>query len=65
VASEKPNILVVDDDPNILKIIELRLASNGYGVSSVTDPEMAVELVKDNYFNLALLDLKLLSLLLT
>ena len=57
--AENCKILVVDDDPSILKLIEMRLVSNGYVVSSVTHPDKAVALMKENYFDLALLDLKL------
>lgn len=57
--NETCNILIVDDDPNILKVMEMRLSSNGYDVVTMTDPEKAVDLAKTFPFNLALLDLKL------
>jgi len=52
-------ILVVDDDPNILKVIEMRLESQGYTVVSTSDPEKVEGLVRDDSFSMALLDLRL------
>ncbi|MFC1869351.1 sigma-54-dependent transcriptional regulator [Thermodesulfobacteriota bacterium] len=55
------NILVVDDDSNILKVIEIRLESEGYQVSATTNPDQAMGLLKDESFDLALIDLKLVG----
>ena len=53
------NILVVDDDRNILKVIEMRLDSEGYGVVTASCAEDAMNIAAKETFNLALLDLKL------
>lgn len=52
-------ILVVDDDQNIIKVIKLRLEAEGFHVSVANNGKDAIELVKDNIFDLAILDLKL------
>jgi two-component system response regulator GlrR len=52
-------ILVVDDDRNILKLIGMRLESEGYEVHTASDGERAKALAREHDFDLALLDLKL------
>jgi two-component system response regulator GlrR len=41
---EKKTILVVDDDPNILMALQLRLKSNGYNVLTAPDGASALSL---------------------
>ena len=52
----KSKILVVDDEPAILELIEYNLESNDYQVSTATDGEMAFEKVSKGNFDLMLLD---------
>lgn len=52
----KSKILVVDDEPAILELIEYNLESNDYQVSTATDGEMAFEKVSNGDFDLMLLD---------
>ena len=54
-------ILVVDDDRNILKLIGMRLESEGYEVHTAPDAERAKALAREHDFDLALLDLKLVG----
>jgi len=53
------NILVVDDDQNILKVIKMRLEAEGYGVGTALQGEKAVTIARDKVFDLAIVDLKL------
>ena len=53
------HILAVDDDPNILQVLEMRLLSGGYAVSTAADAPEVQRLLKENAFDLVLLDLKL------
>jgi two-component system response regulator GlrR len=53
------NILVVDDDRNILEVLRLRLETQGYGVWLAKDSQQALQLMKEQFFDLALIDLKL------
>jgi two-component system response regulator GlrR len=55
----KENILVVDNDPNILQVLRMRLASGGYSVTAATGAEAALKLAEKKPFDLVLIDLKL------
>ena len=57
--SDKINILVVDDDKNILKVIKMRLEAHGYSVVTAENTEDALAMAHENAFDLALVDLKL------
>ena len=52
-------ILVVDDDPNILKIIQMRLESENYRIVTSTGTNKAIERLKSGGIDMALIDLKL------
>ena len=52
-------ILVVDDEPRILKILEASLRKEGYSVAKATDGEEALRLVETEYPDLIVLDLML------
>lgn len=52
----KKKILVVDDEPSILELIEYNLESNDYQVSTATDGQMALNKVNASDFDLMLLD---------
>jgi two-component system, NtrC family, response regulator GlrR len=51
-------LLVVDDDLNILKMLKMRLESEGYQVETASEIEAAKELAATNEYELAILDLK-------
>jgi two-component system phosphate regulon response regulator PhoB len=55
----KEKILVVDDEKDILELVEYNLAKNGYRVKTVTSGEEALELIKEDEFDLIILDLML------
>jgi two-component system, NtrC family, response regulator GlrR len=55
----KGKILVVDDDPNILQVIKMRLVSGGYDVTTSNNAEEALSLAQKEPFDLMVLDLKL------
>ncbi len=57
--SEKKSILVVDDDPSIRKTITAILEEKGYDVEAVETGKEAIEKSKTNFYNLALLDIRL------
>jgi two-component system response regulator GlrR len=58
-SERKENILVVDNDPNILQVIRMRLVSGGYSVTTATGVEEALKLAEKKAIDLALIDLKL------
>jgi DNA-binding NtrC family response regulator len=56
---ETARILVVDDDENIRKVLVAILEDEGYSVDSVDTARKAIEKTRINYYNLALIDVRL------
>jgi DNA-binding response OmpR family regulator len=54
-----PKILLVDDEPNIQKLLRASLAARGYQVLVASDGEEALELARLECPDLVLLDLKI------
>jgi two-component system, NtrC family, sensor kinase len=55
----KRKILVVDDDRAILEVLEMRLIAMGFDVTATHDPDVALGVVDDTRFDVALLDLRM------
>ena len=55
----KGRIAVIDDEINILKTIELSISSAGYTPEIFSNPVLALGRVKEVYFDLAFIDLKM------
>ena len=53
----KPLILVVDDDPGILKLVSLNLELEGYHVITARDGKTALELIENEQPTLVILDI--------
>lgn len=53
----KGNVLVVDDEVNLCRILGAKLAKSGYSVIAVHDGLQAVEKVRESDFDVVLLDL--------
>lgn len=51
------NILVVEDDANIRKLVQVNLTKRGYTVSEAGDSHQAMALFQEQQFDLVLLDL--------
>lgn len=56
---EKNRILVVDDEEALRTVLSTELSSEGYEVSTAADGSEAIDLVKDNTYDLVLLDIKM------
>ena len=54
-----PHILVVDDEPNIRKLLTGTLEDEGFAVSTAQDVEQMIELLADTAFDVILLDVML------
>ena len=52
-------ILIVDDDPAILKVLTMRLEAENYSVTGVEDGDEAFDLQNRGFFDLALIDYQL------
>ena len=55
----KRRVLIVDDDPAILEVLEMRLAAMGFDIEATSDAHAAVQGVSAGRFDLALLDLRM------
>jgi len=57
-----PKILVVDDDKNLLELLKIRLESANYEVVAVLREESAVKEMKNQVFDLSIIDLQLFNM---
>jgi DNA-binding response OmpR family regulator len=57
--TEKKKILVVDDEDALRTVLSDQLQEQGYDVSSAADGGIAIEMLRVEYFDLVLLDLKM------
>lgn len=55
----KGNILVVDDEPQITRVLKTTLSSQGYGARAASDGDEAVQLMKDWSPDLIITDLRM------
>lgn len=55
----KANILVVDDEPHVLKLVKANLESSGYRVLTAMDGEQAIRTVENEVPDLVVLDIML------
>ena len=51
------NILVVDDDRDICEYVKTLLSASGYSVATLSDPTLAVDLIKRSEFHVLVIDL--------
>ncbi len=58
-AQERVSVLIVDDDNDIARSLSMVLESEGYQTAVANTKKEAVEKLYENYYNLAILDIKL------
>jgi CheY-like chemotaxis protein len=56
---EKKRILIVDDEPDIVRLIEISLAKYGYETISAADGQEALDIIRDKKPDLILMDITL------
>ncbi len=56
-----PNILVVDDDPNLLELMRMRLEASGYAVEASPDEHAARDAMGRSGYDIAIVDLQLVT----
>ncbi len=56
--AEHAHILVVDDEPQITRVLRTTLVAQGYDIRVANDGEMALEIMKDWTPNLIITDLE-------
>lgn len=54
---DKKHILIVDDDPAILRLLSTNLKARGYEICTAVDGEESLEAVQKNFIDLIILDL--------
>ena len=57
--SEKPSILIIDDDENLLETLSDILQEKGYQIETAKTGEEAITKSKEHFFHIALIDIKL------
>ena len=57
--SDKTRILLVDDEPDLVQLVSLRLVTAGYEVAVAYDGQQALDRVKESKPDLIILDLML------
>jgi len=55
--SQKNSVLVVDDDPGLLKLVRHTLEMEGYDVTTASDGKTGLQLIEDEQPSLVLLDI--------
>ncbi len=56
---EKKQVLIVDDEPNLRKILAAQLARDGYDVMTAADGEEGLALLREHHIDLVVTDLKM------
>ena len=56
---ERKQILVVDDEPNLRRVLRAQLERDGYDVHTAEDGEQAIGLLRENHLDLVITDLRM------
>src|SRR3954447_14221858 len=56
---EKKQVLIVDDEPNLRKILSAQLSRDGYDVMTAEDGEQGLGVLKEHHIDLVITDLKM------
>jgi nitrogen regulation protein NR(I) len=56
---ERKQVLIVDDEPNLRKILSAQLSRDGYEVMTAEDGEQGLALLKEHHIDLVITDLKM------
>ena len=56
---EKKQVLIVDDEPNLRKILAAQLSRDGYEVMLAEDGEQGLTMLRENHIDLVVTDLKM------
>ncbi len=55
----RPNILIVDDEPNVLLTVDAILQQEGYATTALPNGNAAIEAIRRRHYDLVLTDLKM------
>jgi len=59
VLPEKKQVLIVDDEPNLRKILAAQLSRDGYDVMTAEDGEQGLQFLREHHIDLVITDLKM------
>ena len=58
-SAERKQLLVVDDEPNLRRVLSAQLTRDGYDVHTAEDGEQGLQMLADHHFDLVISDLKM------
>src|SRR3954469_22766224 len=56
---EKKQVLIVDDEPNLRKILAAQLSRDGYDVLTADDGEQGLSMLREHHIDMVITDLKM------
>jgi len=56
---KRKTILVVDDEPRLVRLVKVNLVASGYAVESAADGKTALEMLESSNYDLLILDIML------
>ncbi|MFX4262129.1 response regulator transcription factor [Pelotomaculum propionicicum] len=56
---KRKTILIVDDEPRLVRLVKVNLLASGYNVSTASDGKTAIEMLETTSFDLMILDIML------
>ncbi|HOV79963.1 MAG TPA: response regulator transcription factor [Bacillota bacterium] len=56
---KRKTILIVDDEPRLVRLVKVNLLASGYGVEAAADGKTAIEMVEASNYDLLILDIML------
>jgi two-component system response regulator AtoC len=59
ITDTRPQILVVDDEPNLRRVLAVQLSRDGYDVHAVADGEAALKILQEQYIDVVITDLRM------
>jgi two-component system response regulator AtoC len=59
ITDTRPQVLVVDDEPNLRRVLGAQLSRDGYEVHAVADGEAALRILQEQYVDVVITDLRM------
>ena len=59
ISDTRPQVLVVDDEPNLRRVLGAQLGRDGYDVHTVADGEAALRILQEQYVDVVITDLRM------
>jgi two-component system, NtrC family, response regulator AtoC len=59
ITDTRPQVLVVDDEPNLRRVLGAQLSRDGYEVHACADGEAALKILQEQYVDVVITDLRM------